>query len=115
MAWKAPQRSMTAPKPPARIFVPPRSTMTSGKGRTHGWVLEFAPGERQLPDPLMGWVGSGDTENQVRLHFDTREEAVAYAESNGLAFEVEEPPPKAFRPKSYADNFRFGRTENWTH
>ena len=51
----------------------------------------------------------------MRLHFDTRDEAVAYAEANALAFEVEEPPPKAFRPKSYADNFRFGRTENWTH
>jgi ETC complex I subunit conserved region len=106
---------MTASKPPARIFVPPRSTMTSGKGKTQGWVLEFAPAERQQPDPLMGWVGSGDTDNQVRLHFDTRDEAVAYADANGLAYEVEEPPSKAFRPKSYADNFRFGRAENWTH
>lgn len=106
---------MTASKPPARIFVPPRSTMTSGKGRTHGWVLEFAPTERQQPDPLMGWVGSGDMENQVRLHFASQEEAVAYAEANGLAYEVEEPKPVVVRPKSYAENFRYGRTENWTH
>ena len=106
---------MTAPRPPARIYVPPRSTMTSGKGRTHGWVLEFVPTERQQPDPLMGWGGSGDTDRQVQLHFDTREEAVAYAEHNGIAYEVEEPKPIFFRPKSYADNFRFGRPENWTH
>jgi hypothetical protein len=106
---------MNVPKPPARIFVPPRSTMTSGKGRTQGWVLEFVPAERQQPDPLMGWVGSGDTSNQVRLHFDTRDEARAYAEANGLAYDVEEPPPRTFRSKSYADNFRFGRAENWTH
>ena len=103
------------PKPPARIYVPPRSTMTSGKGRTHGWVLEFVPAERQQPDPLMGWVGSGDTDNQVHLHFDTRDEAVAYAEANGRAYQVGEPKPTVFRPKSYADNFRFGRAENWTH
>jgi len=57
---------MTAPKPPARIYVPPRSTMTSGRGNAKGWVLEFEPGERQQADPLMGWVGSGDMENQVR-------------------------------------------------
>jgi hypothetical protein len=107
--------SMTAPKPPARIYVPPRSTMTSGRGNAKGWVLEFEPGERQQADPLMGWVGSGDMENQVRLHFDSREEAVAYAEANGLVFEVEEPKPRVLRPKSYADNFRFGRTDNWTH
>ena len=106
---------MTAPKPPARIYVPPRSTMTSGKGRTHGWTLEFVPAERQQADPLMGWVGSGDTDMQVRLHFDTKEEAVAYAEREGIAYEVEEPKPHFFRPKSYADNFRFGRPENWTH
>ena len=106
---------MNNPRPPARIYVPPRSTMTSGKGRAHGWILEFVPSEREQPDPLMGWVGSGDTERQFQLHFDTREEAVAYAERNGLAYEVEEPKPVVFRAKSYADNFRFGRTDNWTH
>ena len=51
----------------------------------------------------------------MRLHFDSREEAVAYAEANGLAYEVEEPKPVVFRPKSYAENFRYGRMENWTH
>ncbi|CAA9272818.1 MAG: hypothetical protein AVDCRST_MAG08-3279 [uncultured Acetobacteraceae bacterium] len=106
---------MTAPKPPARIYVPPRSTMISGKGRTHGWVLEFEPAERQQPGPFMGWVGSGDTEDQVRPHFGTRDEAMAYAEANGLTYKAEEPKPVVFRPKSYADNFRFGRTDNWTH
>jgi hypothetical protein len=106
---------MSSNSPPARIYVPPRSAMQSGRGRTHGWVLEFAPGEKQRLDPLMGWAGSGDTLGQVRLHFETREQAVAYAEANGLAYEVEEPKPRAIRPKSYAENFRFGRAENWTH
>ena len=63
----------------------------------------------------MGWVGSGDTHNQVRLRFDTREQAVAYAEASGLAYEIEEPKPVHIKSKSYAENFRFGRTENWTH
>ncbi|WP_135466038.1 ETC complex I subunit [Crenalkalicoccus roseus] len=99
----------------ARIFVPPRSAMQSGRGRSQGWVLEFEPAERPRLDPLMGWAGSGDTEGQVRLHFETREQAIAYAEARGLAYEVEEPKPVRFRPKSYAENFRFGRTENWTH
>ena len=106
---------MTDRKPPARIYVPPRSTMTSGKGRSGGWVLEFVPAERQETDPLMGWAGSGDTDRQVRLHFDTREEAEGFATANGIPFEVEEPKPVVLRPKSYADNFRAGRTENWTH
>ena len=103
------------PAQTARIYLPPRSAMQSGKGRTHEWILEFAPGEKQRLDPLMGWAGSGDTSGQVRLRFPTREEAVAYAEANALAYEVEEPKPIRIKAKVYADNFRFGRTENWTH
>jgi len=99
----------------ARIYVPPRSAMQSGRGRSQGWVLEFEPGEKFRLDPLMGWAGSGDTRGQVRLHFKTREQAVAYAEANGLPYEIEEPKPRQIRPKSYAENFRFGRSENWTH
>jgi hypothetical protein len=106
---------MAGPKQTARIYVPPRSAMQSGKGRQSGWVLEFEPGERQRLDPLMGWAGSGDTRGQVRLHFPMREEAVAYAEANALAYEVEEPKPVRIKAKVYADNFRFGRSENWTH
>jgi hypothetical protein len=106
---------MSALKPLARIFVPPKSAMQSGRGKTHGWVLEFAQAERKRIDPLMGWSGSGDTQGQVRLHFETREQAVAYAEANALSYAVEEPAPHRIKPKSYAENFRFGRTENWTH
>jgi hypothetical protein len=106
---------MSAPKQLARIFMPPRSAMQSGAANTHRWVLEFAPAEPQLPDPLMGWAGSGDTERQVRLRFETEAEAVAYAEAHGIAHEVEQPKPHRIKPKSYAENFRFGRAENWTH
>ena len=63
----------------------------------------------------MGWAGSGDTNAQVSLHFNTSEDAVAYAEAQGLAYEVEEPKPVRIKAKVYADNFRFGRTDNWTH
>ena len=99
----------------ARIFMPPRSAMQSGRGKTHGWVLEFEPGEKLRLDPLMGWAGSGDTNGQVRLHFETLEQAIAYAAAQGIPCDVEQPTPRQFRPKSYADNFCFGRTENWTH
>ena len=106
---------MPGPTKTARIYVPPRNAMQSGRGRTQDWVLEFAPGEKQCVDPLMGWSGSGDTPGQVRLRFATREEAVAYAEANALRYEIEEPKPVRIKAKVYADNFRFGRTDNWTH
>ena len=100
----------------ARIFLPPRSAMQSGRANTHEWVLEFTPAGRSRLDPLTGWIGSGETTKQVRLRFPTREEAVAYAQLQGIAYEIEEPArARPIKPKVYADNFRPGRSENWTH
>jgi hypothetical protein len=47
--------------------------------------------------------------------FDTREEALAYAEKHGIPYDLEIPPARTKKPKSYADNFRADRKENWTH
>ncbi len=93
----------------ARIFRPTRTATQQGGALTHDWVLEFAPAQRRVHEPLMGWVSSGDTRTQVRLRFPTREEAVAYAEQNGIAFDLEEPKDKLIRPKSYAANFAWNR------
>ena len=99
----------------ARIYQPPKNAMQSGWARTAVWYLEFEPAEARRADPLMGWIGSADTRGQVRLRFETRDEAVAYAEKQGLAYDLEETLTRRTRPKSYADNFKFGRIENWTH
>jgi hypothetical protein len=98
----------------ARIFLPPKSAMQSGTAKTHRWVLEYEPTEK-IRDPLMGWTGSNDTLQQVRLSFDTKEAALAYAAANQIEYELELPPAHVKKPKSYADNFRFDRKENWTH
>ncbi len=106
------------PAPPvlARINKPPRAATQSGRGNTRAWVLSFAPMEKIRLDPMTGWSGSGDTLKQIELHFDTKEDAVAYCEARGLRYEVEEPPPpRPIKPKVYADNFRYGRLENWSH
>jgi hypothetical protein len=99
----------------ARLYRQPKSAMQSGHARTREWVLEWERTEAQRADPIMGWIGSGDTQRQVRLRFDTREEAERYAASEGLTLEVELTPERVIRPKAYADNFRFGRRFNWTH
>ena len=99
----------------ARIYRLPKTAMQSGMAGCDAWILDFEPTEAQRADPLMGWSGSADTQTQVRLRFATREEAVAYAEKGGLACDIELPQVRRFRPKAYADNFRFGRSENWTH
>ncbi len=98
-----------------RIYRPAKTAMQSGKGRTRAWVLEHEPAAAREIDPLMGWTSSRDTNQQVKLHFETREAAIAYAERNGLAYTVVEPKSRTLSKKSYADNFKFGRIGSWTH
>ena len=95
--------------PHARIYQPARTALQQGAALTQEWILEFVPAERRRHDPLMGWISSGDTRTQVKLRFATREEAIAYAQQSGIAYEVEEPKRKTIRPKSYAANFAWSR------
>lgn len=99
----------------ARIYQPAKSAMQSGMGRTQEWVLEHEPAAPREVEPLMGWTASSDMGGQVRLTFASKEEAVAYAERNGLPYEVMEPHTRKPIRKAYADNFKYGRKGLWTH
>ena len=100
----------------ARIYKPSESAMQSG-GAPDQWVLEFEPSERRRIDPLMGWTGSGDMASQVKLRFDSKEAALAYAAKHGLAAQVFEPAERrvAVRPMGYGGNFAHGRRVPWSH
>ena len=89
--------------------------MQSGSARSKEWVLEFEPESARQVDPLMGWVSSADTATQIQLAFASREEAMAYANHNGIAFAVQEPALHRRQNKTYSDNFKFGRIGMWTH
>ena len=100
----------------AKIFKPAKPATQSGLAKSDRWVLEFEAATPRTVDPLMGWTSSADTRSQVRLTFDTKEEAIAYCEREGLAYHVLPVNPVArVIKKSYSDNFKFGRTVNWTH
>ncbi|MEO6151544.1 MAG: ETC complex I subunit [Croceibacterium sp.] len=90
----------------ARIFQRPKNAMQSGKALTDQWVLDFVPAHAKKPDPLMGWPGSGDTQQQLQLHFASKDEALAYAAKYGIEAVVHEPPPRRLKLQAYADNFR---------
>ncbi len=99
----------------ARIYKPAQTAMQSGPARTKEWVLEYEPEVPREIDPLMGWTSSRDMKSQIALSFDTQQDAIAYAERNGIPYRVSEPKPRHLVRKSYADNFRFGRRGSWTH
>ena len=99
----------------ARIYRPGRTATQSGVAKAKLWILEFEPAAPRQIDPLMGWTGSGDMRAQVRLSFANKEEAVAYAERNGLTYQIEEPAPATRKLISYSDNFKSTRRTQWTH
>ena len=98
-----------------RIFKPAKTAMQSGRADSDRWVLEFEPESAREVEPLMGWTSSADTRTQLRLRFDTKEEAIAYAEKHGLMYVVDEPGEREPKPRAYADNFRYKRLFPWTH
>ena len=99
----------------ARIYQPARNAMQSGKGKSEHWVLDFEPATARSIEPLMGWTSTDDTQKQVRLSFDTKEEAIAYAEKAGIPYFVSEPKKPTRKIMSYSDNFKWTRVGQWTH
>jgi hypothetical protein len=99
----------------ARIYVPPKNAMQSGKANSKRWRLEFELARALHPDALMGWISGADTNGQVRMEFDTKEAAIAFAREHGIPHQVTEPAEAKRQIKSYSDNFAFRRREPWSH
>ena len=91
----------------ARLYKPPKSAMQSGRANTKDWVLEFEPEYKRTRDPLMGWTGSVDMPQQVKMHFENEAEARAYCRRMGIDVQVQQPQERKIRPKSYAANFQW--------
>jgi hypothetical protein len=98
----------------ARIYLPARTATQSGQAKDK-WILEYEPEQPRVIEPLMGWTSSSDMKSQIRLQFDDKAEAIAYAERNGVAYRVEDPKPVARRILSYSDNFAPNRVVPWSH
>ena len=88
----------------AKIYIPSKTAMQSGRGKLKKWVLEFETKDPSI-NPLMGWESSTDTLEEVKLKFPTKEQAIEYAEKNNISYKVIKPKKKEFVIKSYAENF----------
>lgn len=95
----------------AKIYKPARNAMQSGRANSNKWVLEYELETPRRPEPLMGWTSSGDTLNQVKLQFDSKEAAIAFAESRGMAFTLTAEHTRKVVSRSYLDNFKYRPVE----
>ncbi len=99
----------------ARIYKPARTAMQSGTAKTKEWVLDYEPEQPPTVEPLMGWTSSGDMKQQLRLFFDSKEDAIAYCEREGIAYLVFDSQQVKRARISYSDNFAANRRGAWTH
>lgn len=83
------------------IHAEAQHAMTSGTEKIKGWTFYFKNQER-WSNPLTGWTSSADPMTSVKLVFDTKEQAIAFAEKKGLAYEVKE---RAKRMREYGTNY----------
>ncbi len=88
----------------AKIYIPSKTAMQSGRGKQKNWILEFETKDSRI-NPLMGWESSTDTLGEVILKFSSKEKAVEFAKNNSISYKLIEPKKKEFVIKSYADNF----------
>ena len=90
----------------AKIYQPAKTAMQSGRAKTHKWHLKFAPTRTRRIDSFAATTGAGNPERQLSLTFDTKDEAIAYAEAKGIQYQVVEPRARKVPIKAYADNFK---------
>ena len=88
----------------AKIYKPTKSAMQSGTKKYDKWILEFITKDNDI-NPLMGWESSSDTLSEINLEFNSKDDAINYAEKNSINFEVIEPKIRKIIKKSYSDNF----------
>lgn len=89
----------------ARIYHPAKTAMQSGRAGLKKWVLEFIPRQPQYREPLMGWTGMRDTCPQIKLFFETEEEATQYAQAHNIPYQILKTQMPSFKPRQYSDNF----------
>ena len=98
-----------------KIYKPAKTAMQSGIGNTKKWLAEYISHEETTKDSLMGWNSSLDTKSQIKVFFDSREQAIDWAQKNNYQYFVDEPRKRKVKIKSYASNFDIDKKESWTH
>ena len=88
----------------AKIYKPTKTAMQSGMRNTKNWILEFDTLDNEI-SPLMGWESSKDTMSEVKIEFETKEQAINYAKKNNIDYYTIEPKNRKIIKKSYTDNF----------
>ena len=87
----------------ALIYKQSKSVTQSGSKKSNKWILEFKRVSGSEIKPLMNWASSGDTQNQVKMKFSSKELAISFAEKNSLDYKVKESKKTIARLKTLVE------------
>tara|TARA_X000001036_G_C20398558_1_gene691785 strand:- start:303 stop:590 length:288 start_codon:yes stop_codon:yes gene_type:complete len=89
-----------------KIYKKSKSAMQSGLHNTKKWCLEPLSITPKKRNSVFSWTSVNGTQDQIKLLFNTLEEAVYFAQKNKVNYQVFKPNVKITRIKSYANNFK---------
>ncbi|RDA92177.1 hypothetical protein CP533_5623 [Ophiocordyceps camponoti-saundersi (nom. inval.)] len=92
-----------------RIYKESKPATQSGDFRGHHWRMDWdiLPKGHRWENELMGWQSSGDFMQGTHLNFETKDDAIHFADKQGYEYFVQEPCSRKFTPKAYANNFLY--------
>jgi len=83
-----------------------RNPMQSGLGKKDLWVLTYKEDEQvRNINNLTGWTSCNDIKTQLRLKFNSKEDAIEYAKSQNFEYVIVEAKSSKEKAKSYVSNF----------
>lgn len=91
-----------------RIYKEKKSPVQSSKPQGK-WILEAVPNvQNSYYSSCMHWNASQDSTKQIKIKFDSYEEAAKYAQSQGMritSYVEDDMATKKMKKNSYLDNF----------
>ncbi|KAL3288686.1 hypothetical protein HHI36_003119 [Cryptolaemus montrouzieri] len=92
-----------------RIYMPPKNAMQSGTNNLGHWEIDFETRQR-WENPLMGWCSTGDPLSNMKVQFQSKNDAISFCEKNGWQWFIQESKlEKSVKPKSYGINFSWNK------
>lgn len=87
------------------IYQKKNKTVQSGKKTV--WLAHFSDinKDQKYTEDNMGWTGTKGVNYQVKLRFDSKEDAINYAKNNNLEYKINDVKKRNFVIKSYTNQF----------
>jgi hypothetical protein len=90
------------------IYQPSKSATQSGSYKSGLWFMDFTNYDEQNAKyifDIMNWIGGLDTLKTIKMSFNTKDDAIRFAQKHNFVYTIQSTQARKIKPKSYASNF----------